>query len=143
MGATRLTGQNAEVQITENGQLLDTLTAIVSADFTVKIKLLTQGYLGETTERKDDIFMGVGGKMKLHLENKDWGRLLRSIVNRARRRQTNEQINVSWRMTYPTGEVQKFVIGNVFFSDIPVGFSARDAYVEVDLNFEAEDFRTF
>jgi len=101
--------------------------------------ILREGYLGETTQRRDDIFNGVSGKMELHFENQDIFNLFATIVNRARRRQPGAQINVKATLNFPNGDRPRVLISNLFFGEIPVSFASRSDYGQNTLTFEAED----
>ena len=66
--AQRIKGQEVETLIVVDGAPRDTITDIRSFEFAFQTEIMSEGYLGETTERKDSIFKGIRGRLELHFE---------------------------------------------------------------------------
>ena len=64
----------------------DTITDVKSFDMTWLLEIIKQGYLRETTERRDEVYHGVKGKLSFNFENQQILALARSIIDRARTR---------------------------------------------------------
>ncbi len=67
--AQRIKGQDVNLTLTVNGALKKSVTDIKSLELTSQLSILTEGYLGETSNRRDSIFNGVKGKIEFHLED--------------------------------------------------------------------------
>jgi hypothetical protein len=78
--------------------------------------------------------------MTLHIENEDVLNFMRSIVDRARRREPGTQVNIKATLNFPNGDRPRIQMNNVFFGEIPFAFGSRSDYGEVSLEFEASDF---
>lgn len=139
--AQRIKGQEVSVLLIVDNVQQDTITDIKSFEVTFMTEILTEGYLGETTNRKDEIFNGVSGKMELNFENQDIFALFTSIIDRARRRTPGTQINVKAALNFPNGQRPKIYLNDVSFGALPMSFGSRSDYGTVSLDFEAPDAR--
>lgn len=135
----RIKGQEVEVIMVVNGLPKDTITTIRSFEFAFQTEVLKEGYLGETTDRRDSIFRGVRGRMELHIENSDIFTLLTDIVDKARRRTPGTRINVKASLNFPNGQRSRLLIPDVEFGEIPFNFGSRSDYGAVTLEFEASE----
>lgn len=140
MSDIRIKGQEVEVRIVEGGALLETLTEIQSFDVTGILEILNEGYLGETTNRRDEVYSGFSGSMVLHYSNKDVLKFVRRIIDRARRRTAGVVINIKATLRFPSGDRAQVLLKDCFFGQIPMSFGARNAYGTVNLSFEGSDF---
>jgi hypothetical protein len=138
----RLKGQETELRLIVDNEVQDTITDIRSFEMGIQLEILKEGYLGETTMRRDEVFNGVTGKMELHFENEDIFTLFQTIVDRARRRQPGTKINAKTSVRFPNGQNKVIMISNIFFGEIPLNFPGRAEYATTSLNFEAEDYQT-
>ena len=141
MADQRLKGQETELRLIVDNNVQDTITDIRSMNISIQLAILQEGYLGETTMRRDEVFNGVTGSIELHIENEDIFTLLNSIVNRARRREPGVKINAKTSVRFPNGQNKIIMISNIFFGEIPFGFGGRAEYVTTSLHFEAEDYQ--
>jgi hypothetical protein len=139
MGDPRIKGQEIEVLLILNGVLQDTITDVRSFEFAPQLEIKEEGYLGEKTNRKDEIFNGVRGRMELHFENKDIFDLMKAVIDRAKRRTPGTQINIKATLNFPNGDRPRVIISDVSFGEIPVAFGARGDYGTVGLDFQSED----
>lgn len=139
MGSPRIKGQEIEVLLILNGVLQDTITDVRSFEVAAKLETKEEGYLGEKTNRYDEIFNGVRGRMELHFENKDVFDLIESIIDRAKRRTPGTQINIKATLNFPNGDRPRVIISDAFFGEIPISFGSRGDYGTVSLDFQAED----
>lgn len=141
MAQQRIKGQEVEVRLIVNNRLKDTITDVRSFEVAMQLEILKEGYLGETTDRRDEVFRGVRGRMELHFENQDILTLAQQIVDRARRRQPGTQINVKAALAFPSGVRKIVLIENCFFGEIPISAGSRSDFLTVSLEFEAEALR--
>lgn len=137
--SARLRGQEVEVLLVVNGVTQTTITDVRSFEFEFQTEIQSEGYLGETTNRRDSIFNGVRGRMELHFENADVFNLAKSIVDKARRRTPGVKINVKATLNFPNGDRPRVIIPDAEFGAIPFAFGSRTDYGTVGLDFEAAE----
>lgn len=143
MAENRLKGQDVQVRFNLGRDILRTITAIESMNFNYQFAVISKGYLGETTMRKDDIFNGISGDFKFDQESQDALLLLDTIKRRAQRLiDPNEnQINGAVTLSFPNGQRPRVAIRDMKFGESAVAVASRDAYVGIALPFEAPDAR--
>ena len=124
-----------------DNEVQDTITDIRSFEMNIQLAILTEGYLGETTMRRDEVFNGVTGRVELHFENESIFTLFQTIVDRARRREPGRKIYAKTSVRFPNGQNKVIMISNIFFGEIPMNFPGRAEYATVSLSFEAEDYQ--
>lgn len=121
------------------------MTAFKSLTIQYDFATIDEGYLGETTMRKDDIFNGVSGAVELDAESQDLFTFLDFIKRRAQRDPTislaNARINMTARFTFPNGQTPRVVVRDMKFDAAGPNVGGRDTYVGVSLPYKAEDAR--
>jgi len=140
MADQRVKGQEVEVLLIVKGEPKDTIKDIRSFEMEAQMEILKEGYLGETTDRRDDVYRGVRGRMELHFENQDILALFRQIVTRARRREAGTKINIKATLNFPNGDRPIIILQDVYFGAMPMNFGGRAEYGTSSLEFEASDF---
>lgn len=140
MADQRIKGQEVTVLITRGGVLEDTLNDVQSFNASVDLQLLSVGYLGEKTNRKDYIFNGIKGDIQLHIHKSVWFDFAQSIIAKAKRETPDVIFNITGVMFFPNGEVKTMLIPDVAWGEIPHNISNRGDYVGVRLSFEASDW---
>lgn len=139
MAEQRLKGQEVEVRIIVDGVLSDAFTSIGSFNETLKLEKKEEGFLGETTNRYDEIFNGFDGAMEIQVSNQRWMQFQAQIKSRARREQPNLQFNVVVTDFYPNGDTPTRTYVDVFFGPQPRSVASRGDYVKVSLDFSSSD----
>ena len=140
MADQRIKGQETEVIIVENGAPLNTIRDIQSMDMEASLEILTEGYLGETTDRKDEKYNGYSGNIAMHFSNPDILDLTRRIIDRARRREPGLKINIKTTLQFPNGIRTRVMLKDRFFGAIPMSFGGRGEYGNISLPFEGSDY---
>jgi hypothetical protein len=135
----RIKGQEVEVLLIVDGEAQDTITDVRSFEVALKTELKEEGYLGEKTNRYDEIYNGVRGRLELHIENEDVFDLFKSITDRAKRRSPGSQINIKATLNFPNGDRPRVLIPDAFFGELPLNFGSRGDYGSVSLDFSASD----
>lgn len=138
----RLKGQ--EVKITFNGPegLEEGLTDVQNFEAEFQEEILTEGYLGETTNRRDDIFNGVSGSAELHVEQAAYFRFVQRVKDRSQRRTPATGVfNILARLSFPNGETVRALFEDVFFGPLPIRVGGRGEYVQVRITWESSDGR--
>lgn len=138
--AARIKGQEVEVVIVVDGSPQRSITAIRSFELSFQQEIMSEGYLGETTKRRDAIFNGMSGKIDIHLENDDIFDLIQKLVDKARRRTAGIKVNIKATLRFPNGDRPKIIIPDVEFGEFPLSFGSRSDYGSVSLSFEAAEY---
>ena len=137
--AQRIKGQEVEVILLVDGVPQDSITDVRSFSIELQTEIMSEGYLGETTNRRDSIFNGVSGSIELHIENAAIFDLFTSIVDKARRRTPGTRINLKATLAFPNGQRKRIIVPDAEFGAMPLNFGSRSDYGTVSLNFEAPD----
>ena len=130
----RIRGDEVQVVVLRGGALESTLTAVRSFEITDSYSLLSQGYLGETSERKDFIFTGSAFQMELHLSKRDWFQFKQALRAKAQRQTPSVIFSISGIFTFPDGTQVAETLPNCSFGDNPQTVSSRSDYVTVRLS---------
>lgn len=135
----RIKGQEVEVTLILDGQPQDSINAVKSASIEFKMDLKEEGFLGETTNRYDDVFNGVKGDITLQYDTPAVFNVISSIINRARRRTPGVKINIKMVLSFPSGQRARVVLRDVSFGAIPLDFGARTDYGSIKLDYACSD----
>lgn len=140
MSDQRIKGQEVEVLISVGNVPQTTITDIRSFELTFQLEKKSEGYLGETSNRKDEVFNGIQGKIELHYENEDVLNLVKAIVDRAQRRTPGTKINIKATLNFPNGDRPRILLSDVSFGEIPMSFGSRTDYGTMSLDFEGTEY---
>jgi len=140
MSELRLRGQEVTVRLAQDGRILAEITAIKNLEVTFQFKKMEEGYLGERTQRHDDVFDGVSGSFTLHPEGDQALKLIDFLMQRTQRRVPAGQgvINITATYNFPNGSRPRVLIPDIKFDPIKLGTGGRDEYVAVDISFAAD-----
>lgn len=137
----RIFGKEVTIRLTQAGKLLGTITAIKNFVFQTDHRIISEGYLGETSMRQDEIFDGVSGSFSVNPEDQTPLLLQQLIATRAQRRiAQEEEVNCTFRAAFPNGQTPKITIPDMHFDPIPFNVGARDAYVEMSFSYKASKY---
>jgi hypothetical protein len=136
----RIKGQEVTVLVTQGGVLQDTLTDIQSFEVEAQFEIKSMGYLGEVSNRKDEIYNGCKFTMELHLHTQDWFNFQQQIKNKAQRLSPSLIFNISSVLSFPNGQTPSLTIPDAHFGPNPLSISSRGDYVKVKLEGESSDF---
>ena len=135
----RIKGQETELVVIVDGKPQRTLVDIREFEIEWQLEKKSEGYLGETTNRKDSIFMGVAGSFSMHLENEGIFDFISKVIDRARDRTAGTKINIKTTLRFPNGDRPKIIIPDAEFGAIPLNAGGRAEYLGVKLDFEASE----
>lgn len=135
----RIKGQEVEVVVIVDGNPQDTLSAIRSASISFKTEIKQEGYLGETTDRYDEVFKGCKGDIEFHYDSPAVFDLITAIVNRARRRAPGVKVNIKMTLNFPSGRRARVTLRDVAFGDLPLSFGSRSDYGSFKLDYACSD----
>lgn len=128
--AQRVKGQDTTIIIVVNGVPEAELTDIQSFHVAMNLDLLDQGYLGETTNRYDEVFKGAHFDFEMHHHSADYAIFNQKLIDRARRISPNTVINVSTTLVFPNGEVVSTLFPDCSFGTPDQTTSGRTEYVK-------------
>lgn len=134
----RIRGQESQILIVRDSVLETSLTDIRNFSFEHMLEIQSQGYLGEKSERKDEIYKGVRGSLELHLHNQEFIAFEQAIIDRAQRNTPDLLFNITSVLSFPNGQTPTAVFPDVKFGAIPHEFPDRAEYVSLKLEFECE-----
>ena len=137
--AQRIKGQEVEVLLVVNGEPQAALFDIKSFEMAFQQEILSEGYLGETTNRRDSIFKGISGRFEAHVENQEFLTFFTTLVDKARRRAPGTQINLKVTLNFPNGDRPRILIPDAEFGELPLNFGSRQDYGSVSITFEAAE----
>lgn len=141
MGELRIKGQEVTWSIIGPTGDEDSVDAIADGTVTFESETLSEGYLGESSERQDDIFRRVTFALTIHLPRADYFNLIRRIVDRQQRRTpATEVFNLVMANAFPNGERGRLLLPDIKFGEIPLEVGARDEYVSSTINGATDEF---
>jgi hypothetical protein len=137
----RIKGQEVTVLITDNGVLQNTLVDIQSFEVEAQFEIKSMGYLGEVSNRKDEIYNGCKFTIEFHLHTQDWFTFQADIKSKAQRINPNLIFNITSVLSFPNGQTPSITVPDAHFGPNPLSISSRGDYVKVKLEGEASDFQ--
>lgn len=137
----RILGQDVEVSLLVDGQAQAAYRDIRHFEVEAQIDILREGYLGEKTDRRDEVFRGIKGRMEFHFESSAFATTIQKILDRVRRRTPGTLINIKATLNFSDASRAIIVIPDASFGNIPITFNGRAEYGTLSLDFEAPDFR--
>jgi hypothetical protein len=141
MSDPRIKGQEVELIFVENNQPRPTMVDVKSFEMSAQLEILKEGYLGETTDRRDSVYRGYSGKVEIHFENRQILDFTRRLVDKARRRTAGTQINCKATLNFPGGDRVRIVLKDLSFGEVPLAFGGRADFGTISLDFEGEDYQ--
>jgi hypothetical protein len=135
----RLRGQEVQISIVEDGTLSDAFTAIATFNDTMKLEKKEDGFLGETSNRYDQIFNGYDGSFEMQLSNQKWMSFQSVLKAKARRENPNLQINIVRVDFYANGDTPSRTYVDCSFGAEPTAIATRADFVKVTVDFSCSD----
>jgi hypothetical protein len=129
----RVKGQEVVVQIVADGELLDEITAVSDFSDSTDMEIIAKGYLGEKTNRQDDILNGYSGSLSFDQQSQQWYVLKAKIEARAKREQPDLQFNISKTLFFPGGQTPSVTFVDVKFGKLDEKTGGRNSYLSVTI----------
>lgn len=126
--AQRIKSQECTIVIVRNGVVEAELTDIQDFNTSLLLELVQQGYLGETTDRFDEVFKGAKFDFSMHHHSQDHITFNKAIIARARRQAIGMVINVSAVFNFPNGDTPTWTWPDAYFGEIGVNLPGRTEY---------------
>lgn len=141
MPEQRIMGQDVIVTPFINDIPQQAITDVRNFEVAVQVEVVREGYLGQFTDRRDDIYRGIRGSYEIHFSSRAALDMVVSITNRARRVGANVQIITQAALVFPNGDSPIIVTTDCFFNEIPLAFGSRGDFGNIRFDWEADDFR--
>lgn len=140
MPAQRIKGQEVSVLIVTDGALEAELTDIQNFNAEMMVEQIAQGYLGEKTERHDDIYKGTKGDFEMNHHSQDWFTFINAIISRAKRETPDVKFNISAILSFPNGQTPTVLFPDAKFGALPLNIGSRGDYLKTKVDFVVDDF---
>lgn len=115
---------------------------IMEAEIVVEIEILEKAYLGQVGNKYDDVFKGISGSVKFHMETTTYLKFTQTVEDRAARRTPAEgQFNLSFTLNFPNGQKARLTAEDCFFGNLPIKIGGQTEYVEGGVDFKCSTLR--
>ena len=137
----RLKGLNTTVKIIKEGASEINIKAIRDHEIEFVNEIITEGYLGQLTDDRDEIFTGIRGSMTIHLSSTDAFGLITDVKARASSEfpARTVKFHVEAQFRFPDNTIMTVRALDVFWSGFPISQSGRKEYVSMRVNYESSD----
>ena len=140
MPTQTIKGQEVTIIYTRAGVPEDTLTDTQDFEFEPQLELKNRGFLGEKSDRWDEIFNGCKFTGTLQLHKQDWFTYSLAAVQRAKRQTPDIVFNISAIMLFPGGDSPTVLLPDVHFGPMTHGIRSRGDYVTIKIQGAADDY---
>lgn len=139
--ANRIKGQECTLIVTSRAGTEEALGDVKSASVEFQLDILSEQLLGETSDRKDDLFRGMKVSFECQLESSDALRVVDKIKRKSQRRRGSEteSIGIIMTLAFPDGTRPRIMIPDLAFGNIPLNIGGRADYVTLSFEAEASD----
>lgn len=137
----RIKGQEVSCAMVSSTGLESAVADVKSLEIQFDRDILSEGFIGQTTEQKDDIFNGVSGKIEFHSRDETPLDLIQRINDKTKRRLPGEMFQIVATLAFPNGARRRIVIPDCSFGPIPISTGSREDYVTTTFEFAASDGR--
>ena len=134
----RIKGQEVEVTILKNGEPQENILFFRSLEVRIGTEILEEGYLGMTSNKFDTIYNGVRGSTEGHMDSPEAMNIVKTLVEKAQRRNANTKVNMKAVFNYPNGQRARLVLIDVEFGELPISFGSRKDYGMLRLDFASD-----
>jgi len=134
----RIKGQEVEVTILQDGQLvLNNTAAIESNSMSAQLEILSEGFLGETTNRKDNIFNGWAGDVSMQFSGPQVFTMVQGFIDQATRRVLGGVgVNVKHVFKFASGRRAIVTFPDVAVGEVKIDTGGRSDYVKLSFPYE-------
>lgn len=127
---------------TPDGASEDIFEDILEAELTISMEVLAKSYLGQVGEKYDDVFKGISGSVKFHMETTTYLKFTEKVQDRAARRTPADgQFNLSFTLNFPNGQKARLTAEDCFFGDLPIKIGSQTDYIEGGVDFKCSTLR--
>lgn len=134
MADPRLKGQEIELQFIKDGSVQEAIQNIGSFNWTEKLEKKEDGFLGETTNRYDDIYNGCDLDFEMQISNGLWVDVQAAIIARARRESPATEFNLVVSQFYANGDTVVLTFKDLRFGAQPQSTGSRADFVKIKID---------
>jgi hypothetical protein len=131
----RIKGQEVSIRVVDSGTLVASLDSISSFNEEMKSEIKEDGFLGESTNRFDDIHNGYGGDFEFQFRRADWVNFQIRVQDRQTRKTPTTTFNVVRTDLYPDGTTSVFTYIDVKWGAMSAGAGSRADFVKGKCQF--------
>lgn len=131
----RLKGQEVSIRVVDTGTLVASLDSMSSFNEEMKSEIKEDGFLGETTNRFDDIHNGFGGDFEFQFRRSDWVDFQLRVQARQQRRNPNIVFNVVRTDLYFDGTSTVFTYVDAKWGPMTSSVGSRADFVKGKASF--------
>ena len=131
----RLKGQEIELRIVAGGQVVTSINAIKNFNSTIQLETKSDGYLGESVNRVDQILNGYGGDFEMNPNTNEYNTLNAQSEDKATGRNPALVFNVIRTDFYSNGQTAVITFLDVAWGEIPESVGGRGEYVGTKYSF--------
>lgn len=131
----RLKGQEVSIRVVDNGNVVASLDSIASFNEEMKSEIKEDGFLGESTNRFDDIHNGYGGDFEFQFRRADWANFQLRVQARQERRNPNIVFNVVRSDIYPDGSTTVYTYVDAKWGPMTSSVGSRADFVKGKCQF--------
>lgn len=135
----RLKGQEISVRILQDGVVFRTIDSISSFNESVALEIKEDGFLGEPTNRFDEVLNGFGGDFEAQTTNSNFIQLQLAVIEKATRRTPGITFNVVRVDLYPNGDSNIFTYVDVHWGEQPTSIGGRGDFVKYKASFKCSE----
>ncbi len=140
----RVKGQETALTIVVASKVVTEISAIKSFEGKIEMKIIEEGYLGETVNRFDDIVEGYSFRLEFDFDDPDVFGVIDKIQKRAKREIPYFKVNITSTLSFPNGSIRRAQLQDCVFGGLPLGSSpARDQYVKGSIEVKASKLRLY
>lgn len=138
----RLKGQETKLILTGPNGVEEGLADVKSFEAEIDLEILEEEFLGETSNRFDDIFNGVGGNMEVQIESRLFLDFIGRVIDRAQRRlPADTKFIATSAFALPNGQRVRLMFEDVFFGPMPIRTPSRKQYTTMRVEWKCSTLR--
>lgn len=139
MAQQRIKGQEISILIVKDSVLVSELTDIQNFGIELDVELLQQGYLGEKSDRYDEIYKGCKFDFEMHEHSQDVLTFQSNILARAKRDTPDVVINIVVTLNFPNGQTPTVTLPDCHFGAMPRNVGSRSDYSKIKFQGAVSD----
>lgn len=139
--ALRIKGQEVTIRVTQAGVFLDQLNRITSFDFAAKMELKEEGFLGETTNRYDEIYNGCSFSFEVELNSDAALTWQKAVESKARNITPDVLFSISAILSFPDGTSKALLIPDAHFGEFGTNIASRGDYMKLKVTGGASEYK--
>ncbi len=134
----RAKGQEVTILVVRDSVLEAELTNILNFNSELQLEVSSVGYLGEFTNRKDEVFRGGKFDFEMHVHSQDFLTFAQAVLDRATRKTPDTVFNITAVLAFPNGQTPTVLFPDVKFGAIPMNVPERGDFVKIKIEGEVE-----